>query len=260
MLAWFVNLKIVIMKNELKKSRVLVILIILFATYNFVGCQQESDIKNSLPFLTIDTDIEFSKLSKNEQAILMEAYGRLNISNEDGLFNLKQISGEQVNISENIFLYFKSIIDETNQSIISSEINLSRPRTRTATEIDTNMPTDCVAHAISWALRDGDGKPVSEVTQWVESQYGNNGVPGDQFYTVLNHYFYGSPIPIPTKYEFYNSNKVIMAIRIPGGGHAVTLLSIEGPNVIYQDNQDGNKVKMCLVLDIIYLYSIYGAR
>lgn len=129
-------------------------------------------------------------------------------------------------------------------------------------------PTDCVAYTIAHTLSSmGINTSVSDISAWVESKYGKNGVPGNQYYTVLDHFLNGNPTPIPPSgYNRYDKNEfhnLLAAIGRPEGGeaHAVTILEIEngGTRVTYLDNQRGG-IYFCTTLDIRYLYRVDGVK
>lgn len=129
-------------------------------------------------------------------------------------------------------------------------------------------PTDCVAHTIAYILSDlGINTSVSDISAWIESKYGKNGVPGSQYYTVLDHFLNGNSTPIPpsgyNRYDKNESHNLLAAIGRPEGGeaHAVTILKIEknGTQVAYLDNQRGG-IHFCTTLDIRYLYRVDGVK
>lgn len=79
--------------------------LILGGCHIFIGCQQQVDdfeVKSVLPYLSIEGDLDNLNLSKGEMKILFEALGRINVEEKDGLYQLKEKSGAEINISEKI--------------------------------------------------------------------------------------------------------------------------------------------------------------
>lgn len=100
------------MKNKKLNKINVVILLILFSLFPFVGCQQEelNERNNDLSFLSLGENSDYSALSKTEMKILREAFQRLEIGIKDDYFYIEQTSGAEIHISEELFLYFKKII------------------------------------------------------------------------------------------------------------------------------------------------------
>lgn len=123
------------------------------------------------------------------------------------------------------------------------------------------VKTNCVAHTIAFTLH----LPLNEVSAWIESHYGKNGVPGNKYYEVLNHFFEGSPTPIPPyEYNSFGENSgppLLAAIKIPNSidGHSVFVTKIKGAEVQYIDAQNNN-VGTCTTFDLIYLYRVDGHK
>ena len=254
---------------KVKKISIFIFSIIIFAVSVFiVGCQQDENELNNfnsdLEYLSINSD--YTNLSQNDLKIVREAFQRFDISVEGGLFYIKQTSGSQVNVSESLFSIFKSAIDNTNIQIKNSSIKISRSKLRWSGEFseDNNeMGTDCLAYTVSAALeRCGVSMSVAEVWSWMVGNYGSDGIPIEEYSNVMDHFFQGSFVPIPPAYDFAHSaaRGTVMIKRSGDQGHAVILIAVDGPNVVYQDFQNGGEYYTCTVFDIISLYNVYGAN
>lgn len=189
------------MKNIVMRFILLVVLI-LGGCHIFIGCQQQVDdfeVKSVLPYLSIEGDLDNLNLSKGEMKILFEALGRINVEEKDGLYQLKEKSGAEINISEKLYKFFSAKIEYENQVLISTPLVYLRPRTRTIEEFGGDKePTDCVAHTIADVLGHyGINDSFNDVSSWIEDGYGENGVPGGSYYEVMDYYFIGEPISIP---------------------------------------------------------------
>ena len=259
------------MKNIVMRFILLVVLI-LGGCHIFIGCQQQVDdfeVKSVLPYLSIEGDLDNLNLSKGEMKILFEALGRINVEEKDGLYQLKEKSGAEINISEKLYKFFSAKIEYENQVLISTPLVYLRPRTRTIEEFGGDKePTDCVAHTIADVLGHyGINDSFNDVSSWIEDGYGENGVPGGSYYEVMDYYFIGEPISIPNyhdDYSFIDDSSVVVVgvIGRPEGGvaHSVEKLKIENNNVIYKDNQNDGQWRYCCITDIRYLYRIDGVR
>ena len=123
-----------------------------------------------------------------------------------------------------------------------------------------NAPTDCVAHTLAYLLN----RPVEEISEWIEAKYGKEGVPGNAYYEVLDHFLVGAPANFPfDHYNMYTSGRTLIGVvghpQI-GGWHSVTIVDINGQDVVYMDNQNGNTWKFCKITDIRRLYQVNGFR
>lgn len=87
-----------------------IFVLFLLSSIIFVSCQQEEEFdkshKNEI-YLTLPFNADFNKLTKEDREIIFQAFSRLDIKeNEDGLFEILQNSGIDLNISEELFKYF----------------------------------------------------------------------------------------------------------------------------------------------------------
>ncbi|MDR2424888.1 MAG: hypothetical protein LBD59_09230 [Prevotellaceae bacterium] len=104
-----------------KKKMSLLVLIVMVMCVIFSGIFMQScsrydyvdDIfEKDLSFLSINrSDFDYNNLSANEMNIVQSAFKRLNIIFENGHYRIKQQSGKQINISEDLFAFFKKALD-----------------------------------------------------------------------------------------------------------------------------------------------------
>lgn len=191
-----------------KRSRVSVITITIFAIYMIIlgACQQEETkdkYDRKLPFLTISSGFILSELSKSDLQIISEAFQRLDIGSKDGLFIISQTSGSQINISEELFAYFKLLEDETNAKNVFFGPIASRRLPSPADSISTG--SDCVAWTIAAILKDlGQSTyKASIIDDWIIRQKFNpehTGVPLNAFSTVLNQFLDVNKVILPPTY------------------------------------------------------------
>lgn len=239
-------------------------IVTLFVTcFSIVGCQQDETETSmgELPYLSIDSNTGLSTISPTEWEIIRKAASRVNIGIKDGLFYMGQTSGSQVNISENLFAIFKSSIENANKKIKSKKIKLFRKRSRAEGEYEEELRgNDCVARTILWTCRVLDS-PISEedVTEWIDSQYGGDGVPFEDVGIVLDHYFIGEQVPTPVDGYTIGTGNQKMTIGVLGIGHMVNILKLEDGFVTYYDAQI-DAVNTTYVTNMIYYYNVYEIR
>lgn len=131
-------------------------------------CEQEVNAQEEKLILAPFTSV--GDLSKQQQRILFKAFSRLNIiKTENGTYALKQKSGKEVNISENIYNFFSSIIAKTNNRLEKFHL-FSTTRfgvwdnDSSATDgNDYSTNNDCVIFAIETLLQEfGDNKTTAD--------------------------------------------------------------------------------------------------
>lgn len=251
------------MKNKRLNRRIYIVtLLILFSLFPFIGCQQdELDRNDNSSFLSLGENPDYSALSKNEMKILRTAFQRLEIEIKNDCFYMRQISGAEVHISEDLFLYFKKALEKSNAMIENSEIVLSLPRTRSYEEGgSSNRRSDCVACAVvSMLNKRGRSVSLGDVSAWIESQYGYDGVPDYAFKTVLDHYFYGGEIMVPVNTNLYYDDIIAVMGTSDGGAHAFTLQGVNNGYFIGFDDQNGYSFVQPIT-QLRYLYQVCGVK
>jgi hypothetical protein len=142
---------------------------------NLVDRQEEEN--GSLPFLSINRfDFDYNDLSESEMDVINQAFRRITFSLEDGYYQIEQQSGSQVNISEELFSFFQTAVDNSNDRNAFA-IATYIPRLKSGSESGANA-TDCVARTIvGIAASLGSSLSYNTVNSWITSQYGNGGVP-----------------------------------------------------------------------------------
>lgn len=240
----------------MKKNKFIYSVILLFFVLFVVSvsCQQQDDLNNFHDhenYLSLPSNVDYNQLTSADLKILFEAFARLKIKeNEDGLLEIVQSCGRDINISEDLFNYFLSIKEKSNESILST-ISFNRKRVQTRQEGGgTASMTDCVARSIVYAT----GMNYDDVNSWITSTYGSNGVPYDQFYSVMNHFNNGAQVP----YYMFKDMTITQSkkyIIVLGLSHAVTVEYKSGENIIYWDAQT-NERKFCTVSGVTQIYEL----
>ncbi|HLT87508.1 MAG TPA: hypothetical protein VKZ57_07950 [Sphingobacterium sp.] len=204
-------------------------------------------------------------LSLQDQQMLRKAFVRAGIRFQDGKFRFKAQSGNELNMSEQLFEMLKGIVDNSNNRRLSMSFKGNPPRLKSGAEIPTSpadtTASDCVAHSISAVLA-GFGKSVSstDIDTWIQSEYGTNGVPGNAFYDVLDNYVVGESCEVPSSFSYSNTGPfIVLAIDLNGGGHSVTLMEVSGHSIMYRDDQNDGGTGICHIDDVRYAYQASSA-
>lgn len=100
----------------MKKLKLIVLLLPIFF---MASCTSETDIEalqKKLPFISLPNSTDFTDLSSIEINIINSVENRIQIvENGEGLYEIVAKSGEEINISENIYDYFNRLVHNTNQ-------------------------------------------------------------------------------------------------------------------------------------------------
>lgn len=238
---------------------------IIFCLFIIGGCQEKEDTNrfSNFSFLSPESDLittSTSELSENDLIVISEAFQRLSIDTKNGLFHINESSGSQINISEKLFTFFKRIESTTNARIKLSGNQYVKAivESRKKEQGDT-LQNDCVARTIIAIAKDlGEPLPLLQVTDWIERQFGKEGVPGSALSSVLDHFFTKRRITtLPTSYTCGDTTTRIFGVLklSPNAGHAVIIINISNGFVLYRDDQNSN-MNACMISEIGNAYII----
>ena len=238
-------------------TKIIGLVCIAVSCFIFQGCETDDIVKNSeLPYLSLPQGFDLSNASTNDMNTLSKALGRLNVYKENGLYHIKQTSGEQVNISEDLFNFIKSLYDHTNKISKSHNLSYSVPRLKSGDPEDGggSSSSDCMAYALSYA----GGGTYGSVGCYLLSQYGSLAVPLSSFSDACHHFFpNGSTASIGDFSGGSMNNVIIIYMTGEGVAHAVngTWYDQSSGTVIFHDEQSGGNGDGYLnVNDIINIY------
>ena len=249
------NQKLEVMK-PLKKSKLFISFMLMLFTSSIIGfwsCEDDSIFENQYPeFLKLDS-YNLSEISKKDMSILNGALGRLDVYKKNGFYHVKQTSGAQVNISEDLFNFIKSLYDNTNDiKSQSCKLSYSVPRLKSEDPEGTDSSSsDCMARAISYA----GGGTYGSVGSYLISQYGS-GVPLSDFNEVCHHFFpSGETVSISDIPDGGMNDEIIIFMTGDSTAHAVNgIWYSEGSGtIIFHDEQSGQDGS----LDVNDVVSIY---
>ena len=136
------------------------IMLFFFGLIGFWGCEKgELFGKDYSEHLDLGT-FELSKMSEKDMTIMSQALQRLDIDMKEGLYHVKQTSGAEVNISEELFNYLVAGFEHTN--------TILKPKS-----VDTSIVR------LKYGFMEGDGYTVilptvwrMRLPEWVESLLG----------------------------------------------------------------------------------------
>jgi hypothetical protein len=180
--------------------------------------------------LSVNSDLSvFSNLSNADLNIISQAFSRLDINQKNGLIQIKQTSGSQVNISENLFVFIKNQLDNSSKY---REIKPNVPRLKQDGESTIPNLNNCVAYSVSRIMAQfGVTTSVSTIDTYYQSQYGTNGIPSGSLATAAQTYLNGyTTTSIPP-----SGSKAIVVLKI---GHAINFFSASGNFIWGKDFQN----------------------
>jgi PBP1b-binding outer membrane lipoprotein LpoB len=166
----------------MKKLKLIVLLLPIFF---MASCTSETDIEalqKKLPFISLPNSTDFTDLSSIEINIINSVENRIQIvENGEGLYEIVAKSGEEINISENIYDYFNRLVHNTNQIALKYR-NTKRNRLISRSETDGIALYDCVAYAVYGA---GKVDSVETAKKRIGYAIANKGIPpGDMLKTL----------------------------------------------------------------------------
>lgn len=128
--------------------------------------------KNAQPYLELSSyDIPLYCLSQKDIITFSNALHRFGLYVNDNCLNYTLSSAKEGNMSEELFNLIVSLINQTEKGAIWTR---------------ANSPTDCVAQALSlW----GGGYNYNTINSYIQSLYGNNGVPTEDILSVVQHFY-----------------------------------------------------------------------
>lgn len=189
------------------KKIICFILLLLTMSFSFGSCQQEDETQANIygENLVLKSFSNLNELSKQEQLILFRAFSRLDfVQTKDGFYKLKQKNGKEVNISENIYQYFRKIIAKTNTKMEASAIQYTRlgvwdTDSTAAGEDEYSTNNDCVIFVIQSLLNEfGDFTTTLEDIRTQLTRLGyyspDKGTYGSCVQSALSCYFNVIPI------------------------------------------------------------------
>lgn len=222
------------------------------------ACSNEDDLKPNLSYLSFDKEVNETKLTVNELKLITEAFKRLEIYREDGLYKSKYTSGSEVNISNKLFEYVIYSINNTNKIFLKSDKRYKSVRFKTGVVEAAPQQTDCVARAIARGLAGSLTYTYEEVNGYIVATYGNNGVKLGDVNDVCSNFFpYGNSVS-PSQISSGSMNNMILVIQTSDGGlHAVNGTFSNGSDILYYDAQN-ERQGYCSVDAVVAAYALYG--
>lgn len=248
------------MDYKFKFPTIIVVFIAILGGFLY-SCQEESSedtASANLPYLSFNNypGTAISDLSENDLNALISAFKRIDLKKENGLYRIDTKSATQINISDNLFLYFEDLIEKNNNRILKEGSNFAlAPRTRNGGE-NGNSSNDCVSVAIVKIAKSMHySMSLSEVKKWVESKYGTNGVPSSKISEVLNHYFVYESVSIREGFTPPSGRQVFVVMKGRGNeGHAARYMGCNNGLVLCHDGTVGE------LSQVTHAYMIKGIK
>ncbi|MBQ3148136.1 MAG: hypothetical protein IJB87_02095 [Alistipes sp.] len=162
-----------------------------------------------------------------EWKIIDEAHCRLDYETDsNGIITIKQESAADVNISNELFNYFKGAIERHNMLIQGTGPNTNL----------TRIPYDCVAiHIVLISQRLGSPLDYGLVNSWIYNHYGITGVPVDKMKETVQRFLVATQVTLPFSTASLGNGQILLVIN---NQHAVLFDNIYGDGDIrYYDHQ-----------------------
>lgn len=212
------------------KSFVTSCALVLFSIAIFVSCGEKIECEDVgsefVTYLSVNSDKPLSEFTSEDWNILKEAKSRLDITvNADGFMVIKQRSGYEVNISEELFYTIYRMVESGNKKLAK----LSQTRSGT-------LPDDCVACCIIELDRKLGGSTLQYdlVARWIYNHYDTGGVPLHALLYTVNTFLVATLVGVPISTASFGLGP-IMAIIL--GRHAVVVEDLYGSEVMVFDPQ-----------------------
>lgn len=216
-----------------------VVMLFFFSVIGFWGCEKESIFESQYTeYLDLET-FEMSKMTAKDMETISQALQRLNVNKKNGLYEIKQTSGLQINISEDLFEYITKSFAYTNSVVSPKSFNNLIPRLKSgSTEGEPQDSTHCA----SYALAAMGGYNYNDVAAYSDSLYGTGGVPADSMDSFFyNYYPNGSSVNPDSLSGGFMGNNMLYFNTSDSTGHAVngTYYDANSGNIMYSDPQTG---------------------
>jgi hypothetical protein len=221
------------------------------------NCSVDSDINEIETsefetYLSIDkSDFNLARdwesLSEKDKAAFNLAQKRMNFTfDKNGICGTKWTSGSQVNMSDELFEYFISMIDFTNEVTKDlkkmSEMQLVKPP-RLKSGGESGRSNNCVVQSLYYILSSlGAPYSLSDIDNWV---YDNNYYSYDETdgwgasTGILSHYLSGGFLQYASQLPSSSSSSNYILILNGSPLHAVVFTSRNNSTVNYYDPQNG---------------------
>ena len=251
----------------MKRTKLLLSIALLVVSTSFLTNCSQKDLENLSAeevsskyetYLSLASGKIPAEPTDEEWEIIDEAFSRLDLERDsNGITIVKQKSGKEINISEELFYSLHRRISNANRSRLN------------ATQYATRVPSDCVATCIHMCTRSlGSSLSYGDINTWICEKFKTiSGVPADSVESVINHFFVYTRLtpPLSTVSGIEQGDLVII---IRQDAHAVMLKELRGLYVICEDYQlmhtDGvtqEDIECCYVYDeVSQAFKIEGLK
>ncbi|HOT14820.1 MAG TPA: hypothetical protein PK252_08675 [Bacteroidales bacterium] len=226
--------------KKLFKSNLCSTFVLMLLAFIFIGlwsCEKEDSPNNNYSeYLQLDS-YELSSMTEKDMKIMGKALERLNIEYTNGVYFVKQKSGSEVNISDELFTFIKNSFDYSNKLFKPNSVIYKKVRVKSGspeggkTEKDT---TNCVAIAIAKMAN----LSSDSVIAICKRLFGNDGVPSDSIDYVVKYIC--PTAQKSTKYTPGFTNYDFIWFKTgPDSGHAVNATrNFENGYIFFYDGQN----------------------
>ena len=199
--------------------------LVLLSLSIFVSCSESDNVitPKQQTFLSVTPGKYLSEYTQAEWDVLDEAKSRLNIvTTPDGLRYITELSGNEVNISEELYDKIKIMIENGNNLITGAK----KSQTRMAGD-------DCVANCIvELGRRLGSTMNAPLIKQWINNQCEGIGVPESRVLEMVQRWLIARSIGTPISTTAWSEGPIMAVIL---GTHAVVVEELKGVEINVYD-------------------------
>lgn len=217
-------------------------MIFFFSIIGFWGCEQENLFESQYDDYLELGSYEMLEMSEKDMETIGHAIQRLDVSMKNGLYQIKQSSGRQVNMSERLFEFVTDAYEHTNNISRPKSFNNLIPRLKSGnTENNDPEPSDttyCVAHALAGM----GGANFESVKALMDSLGYSQGVPPGALDSIVRQFYPNARKSTSSTQSGSLNNAVIYYQTSDTTGHAVNGLTQYGSGgssaIMYWDSQN----------------------
>lgn len=218
-----------------------VVMLFFFSIIGFWGCEKENLFESQYAeYLDLES-YEMSKMSEKDMETIGQAIQRLNITKNNGLYQIKQRSGRQFNMSEDLYEFVTDGFEHTNSISRPKSFNNLIPRLKSGNpENNNSQPSDttyCVAHALAGM----GGATFENVKALMDSLGYSNGVPPAALDSIVYRLYPNARKSNSSTQSGTLNNAFIWYPTSDSTGHAVNGIHQWGNAIMYYDHQNNRQ-------------------
>lgn len=236
-----------------------VVMLFFFSIIGFWGCEKESIFESQYTeYLDLET-YEMSKMSVKDMETMGQALQRLNVDKKNGLYLIKQTSGGQVNISEDLFKYITKGFKRTNEIFAPKTFNNLIPRLKSGNTESANSQLSDSTYCVAYSLAGMGGISFNSAKSYLDSLGYSNGVPPTALDSVVYHFYPNARKSNSVTQGGLLYNAFMWYRTSDTTGHAVNGMyyNAQSGYIFYQDYQNNGQINFISTDSLSTIYYPY---